>query len=55
MELEGDGFCNAGGIRSETLEEDGVNNISNHHEAMQERNFGIESLLEVGRNVKIGD
>lgn len=29
--LEGDGFVNAGGIRSETLEGDGVNDISNHH------------------------
>ena len=31
MELEGDGFVNAGGIRSETLEGDEVNDISNRH------------------------
>ena len=29
--LEGDGFVNAGGIRSETLEGDEINDISNHH------------------------
>lgn len=31
MELEGDGFVNAGGIRSNTLESDEVNDLSTHH------------------------
>ena len=31
MELEGDGFANAGGIRAETLDGDEVNGHSSHH------------------------
>jgi len=37
MELEGDGFANAGGIRSETLEGEEINDSSNHH--MQRKAF----------------
>ena len=37
MELEGDGFANAGGIRLETLEGDKFNDTSNHH--MQRKAF----------------
>jgi DNA-binding XRE family transcriptional regulator len=37
MELEGDGFANAGGIRSETLEGNEACHISNHH--MQRKAF----------------
>ena len=45
IELEGDGFVNAGGIRSETLEGDAVEDITNLH--MQRKAFA--KFVELSR------
>jgi len=45
MELEGDGFANAGGIPSEILEGDEINDISNHH--MQRK--ALAKFVELSR------
>ena len=55
MELEGDGFCNAGGICSDTLDSNEVNDLPGHHEVVHERNLDTKPPSEMDENVNIGN
>jgi len=53
MELEGDGFCNAGGIRSNTFESDAVNGSSSVSTPIQEEEEGdLNIFIPTPRTLK---